>query len=319
MEDQMMFRFKHILPLVILMFMMSWLPQAHAEVLKPFILGKTPTSFKNPLMNPGSLEDVVVHTKAQLTDQGFTIVGSYSPYAGATVICASHPELSAAAANQLNGGFGIAQRVAVTEVNGQLQISYVNPAYIGTAYGLGKLEGISSKLAKALGREMEFGSKKGIKEEKLGPGKYHYKMLMPYFNDIDVLKTYSDYETGVKTVEANLAAGKGGTVKVYRIDVPDKDVSVFGVGILQGDGPDSGAKDTDKEVMDIIDYQDIRSTPYLPYELMVQGNKAIALRGRYRIAVNFPDTTMIGEHGFTKIMSSPGGIKDALKAVAGGK
>jgi len=28
---------------------------------------------------------------------------------------------------------------------------------------------------------------------------------------------------------------------------------------------------------------------------------------------------MAGKHGFTKIMSSPGGIKDALKAVAGGK
>ena len=315
----MMFRFKHILPLIILMFMMSWLPQAHAETLKPFILGKTPTSFQNPLMNPGSMPDVVEYTKAQLTNQGFTVVGSYSPYPGATVICASHPELNAAAAKAPNGGFGAAQRVAVTKANGQLHISYVNPAYIGTAYGLGKLEGISSKLAEALGREMEFGSKKGIKEEKLGPGKYHYKILMPYFDDIDVLNTYADHETAVQTVEANLAAGKGGTVKVYRIDLPGKDVSVFGVGILQGDGPDAGAKDTDKEIMDIIDYQEIRSTPYLPYEIMVQGNKAIALRGRYRIAVHFPDTSMAGAHGFTKIMSSPGGIKDALKAVAGGK
>ncbi len=315
----MMFRFKHILPLVILMFMMSWLPQAHAEVLKPFILGKIPTSFKNPLMNPGSLQDVVVYTKAQLTEKGFTIVGTYSPYPNATVICASHPELSAAAANAENGGFGAAQRVAVTEVNGQLQISYMNPAYMGTAYGLGKLEGISSKLAETLGREMEFGSQKGIKEKKLRPGKYHYKILMPYFDDIDVLNTYPDYETAIKTVEENLAAGKGGTVKVYRIDLPGKNISVFGIGILEGDGPDSGAKDTDKEIMDIVDYQKIRSTPYLPYELMVQGDQAIALRGRYRIAVHFPDTSMTGAHGFTKIMSSPGGIKDALKAVAGGK
>jgi len=41
------------------------------------------------------------------------------------------------------------------------------------------------------------------------------------------------------------------------------------------------------------------------------------MRGRYRIAVHFPDTSMAGEHGFTKIMSSPGGIKNALEAVAG--
>ncbi|MGW8287549.1 MAG: hypothetical protein ACWGOD_04850, partial [Desulfobulbales bacterium] len=276
-------------------------------VLKPFVLGKTP---------PGKMADVVEYTKAQLTAQGFTIVGSYMPYPNATVICASHPELSAAAAKAKNGGFGAAQRVAVTEIDGKLQISYVNPAYIGTAYGLGKLESISTKLEAALGHEQDFGAE-GIKEEKLGPGKYHYKMLMPYFDDIDVLNTYTDYATGVKTVEENLAAGKGGTVKVYRIDLPDKEVSIFGVGIPQGDGPDSGDKDTDKEIMDIIDFQQIRSTAYLPYELMVQGNEAIALRGRYRIAVYFPDTAMVGEHGFTKIMSAPGGIKNALEAVAG--
>jgi len=262
------------------------------------------------------MADVVEYTKVQLTNQGFTVVGSYMPFPNATVICASHPDLSAAAAKANNGGFGAAQRVAVTEINGKLQTSYMNPAYLGTAYGLGKLESVSAKLEVALGRDQEFGAE-GIKEEKLGPGEYHYKMLMPYFEDIDVLNTYPDYETGVKTVEANLAAGKGGTVKVYRIDLPGKDVSVFGVGIIQGDGPDSGDKDTDKEVLDIIDFQEIRSTAYLPYELMVQGNQAIALRGRYRIAVHFPDTSMAGEHGFTKIMSSPGGIKNALEAVAG--
>jgi len=302
-----MIRQKTKISLFIVLLVLALFSMAQAEVLKPFVLGKTP---------PGSMADVVEYAKAQLTNQGFTIVGSYVPFPAATVICASLPELSAAAAAAENGGFGAAQRVAVTEVNGALQLSYMNPAYLGTAYGLGKLESVSAKLAAALGHEQEFGAE-GVKEEKLGPGKYHYKMLMPYFDDIDVLNTYPDYETGVNTVEANLAAGKGGTVKVYRIDLPGKDISVFGVGITQGDGPDSGDKDTDKEILDIIDFQEIRSTPYLPYEIMVQGNQALALRGRYRIAVHFPDTSMAGAHGFTKIMSSPGGIKNALEAVAG--
>ena len=302
-----MIRQKTKISLFIVLLVLALFSMAQAEVLKPFVLGKTP---------PGSMADVVEYAKAQLTDQGFTIVGSYVPFPAATVICASLPELSAAAAAAENGGFGAAQRVAVTEVNGALQLSYMNPAYLGTAYGLGKLESVSAKLAAALGHEQEFGAE-GVKEEKLGPGKYHYKMLMPYFNDIDVLNTYPDYETGVKTVEENLAEGKGGTIKVYRIDLPGKDISVFGVGITQGDGADSGDKDTDKEVLDIIDFQEIRSTPYLPYEIMVQGNQALALRGRYRIAVHFPDTSMAGAHGFTKIMSSPGGIKKALEAVAG--
>ncbi len=302
-----MIRQKTLFSLLSTLLVLGIFSLAQAEVLKPFVLGKTV---------PGNMDAVVEYTKAQLTGQGFTIIGSYMPFPNATVICASLPELSAAAAAAENGGFGAAQRVAVTEINGALQVSYMNPAYLGTAYGLGKLETVTAKLAAALGRDQEFGAE-GVKEEKLGPGQYHYKMLMPYFDDIDVLNTYPDYETGVKTVEANLAAGSGGTVKVYRIDLPGKDVSVFGVGITQGDGPDSGDKDTDKEVLDIIDFQEIRSTAYLPYELMVQGNQAIALRGRYRIAVHFPDTSMAGEHGFTKIMSSPGGIKNALEAVAG--
>jgi hypothetical protein len=299
---------KTILTLSFLLVALSFFSLAQAEVLKPFVLGKAVS---------GKMDDVAVYTKVQLTGQGFTIVGTYSPYPNATVICASHPDISAAAAKAENGGFGAAQRVAVTEVDGKLQVTYVNPAYIGTAYGLGKMESISAKLEAALGHEQEYGSEKGIKEEKLGPGKYHYKIMMPYFDDIDVLNTYADYQTGVETVEANLAAGKGGTAKVYRIDLPGKDVSVFGVAIPQGDGPDSGDKDTDKEITDIIDYKEIRSTAYLPYEIMVQGNQALALRGRYRIAVHFPDTSMTGKHGFTKIMSSPGGIKNALKAVAG--
>lgn len=286
---------------------MSIFSVAQAEVLKPFVLGKTP---------PGNMTEVVEYAKAQLTDQGFTIVGSYIPFPAATVICVSHPELSAAAAEAENGGFGAAQRVAITDVNGTLQLSYMNPAYLGTAYGLGKLETVSAKLAAALGREQEFGAK-GVKEEKLGPGKYHYKMLMPYFDDVHKLNTFADYETAIQTVEANLAAGKGGTMKVYRIDLPGKDVSVFGVAIPQGDGPNEGRKDTDIEIMNIIDYKEIRSTPYLPYEIMVQGNEVIALESRFRIAVHFPDTKMMGSHGFTAIMSSTKGIRLALEAVAG--
>ena len=301
-------RLKTITILSILLLALSFFSSAQAEVLKPFVLGKAVS---------GKMADVAEYTKVQLTGQGFTIVGTYSPYPNATVICASHPDLSAAAAKAENGGFGAAQRVAITEVNGNLQLTYMNPAYLGTAYGLGKLETISAKLSAALGHEQEYGSEKGLKEKKLKPGKYHYKMLMPYFADVDVLNTYPDYETAVKTVEENLEARKGGTVKVYRIDLPGKNISVFGVGIIEGDGPDSGDKDTDREVLDIIDYKEIRSTAYLPYEILVQGDQAIALRGRYRIAVHFPDTAMAGKHGFTKIMSSPGGIKNALKAVAG--
>ena len=283
----------------------------HAEVLKPYVLADAAT---------GDLRQTAEKVKTALAANGLDVVGTYQPYANAIVLCATNDELKAAAAKAENGGFGVAQRVEITEVGGKLQVSYVNPAYLGTAYGLGKLEGVSAKLKAALGAKETFGSV-GIDEEQLKPGVYHYAMMMPYFRDVDRLHEHPDYATAVATVEKNLAANAGGTVKVYRIDLPGKQVSVFGVGIPKGalDGPGQGDKDTDKEIMDIVDHKDLKHTAYLPYELMVDGGRVIALRGRYRIALHFPDTKMYGPNGFTKIMTAPWGILNALEQVAGFK
>jgi len=278
--------------------------------LKPFMLGSTPA---------GNLEQAVAAAKSALKAQGFDEAGSYSPYAGATVIVVTSPELKAAAARAKKfGGFGAGQRVAVTEVKGNPQVSYVNPGYLGAAYGLGKLETVSEKLKTALGATKEFGAVDGLTAAALAPGTYHYMVGMPYFHQVDVLAKYPDYPTALVAVEKGLAAGKGGTKKVYRIDLPGRKVSVFGVAIVTGDGVDKGDKDTDKEIMDILDWQELRITAVLPVEILVQGGEVISLRGRYRIALHSPDTKMAGAHGFTKIMSSPGGIKAALRAVAEG-
>ncbi len=280
-----------------------------ADRLKPYIMGNPPPGGMSTL----DIENLV---ELQLASQGFDLSGHYSPYPSARVVTVTDRELKAAAAGAKNGGFGVAERVAVTRVNGKVQISYVNPAYMGVAYGLGRLPGVAAKLKAALGDQFAFGSKDGIPAQDLGPGEYHYMMGMPYFNDVDLLATYPSYAVGVATVERNLAAHAGGTVKVYEIHVPGKQETVFGVGINKGANPHSDAKNTDQKIMAVIDYGQYRATAFLPYEMMVQGRKAIALPARYRIAVFFPDTSMIGEHGFTNIMSAPGAILKSLTDVA---
>ena len=45
----------------------------------------------------------------------------------------------------------------------------------------------------------------------------------------------------------------------------------------------------------------------------MRGQDVEALHMRFRMAVHFPDLSMMGAHGFTKLMSSPGATEDALE------
>jgi len=301
---------QHLIATIGLCLVMANSPAVAEEIrYKPYILGTSHT---------GSVEQVATAVRAALKAQGFTEVGSYSPYPGARVIVVTSPELLTAAARVRYGGFGAGQRVAVTESKGSIQVSYVNPAYLAAAYGLGDLGSVPGKLQTALGATQAFGSEAGFTAAELAPGTYHYMVGMPYFHQVDVLAEYPTYAATVAAVEKGLSSGNGGTRKVYRIDLPGQEISVFGVAIVTGDGVNRGEKDSDRELMDILDWQHLRHTAYLPYEILVQGNRAIALRGRYRIALHFPDTRMAGPHGFTRIMNAPSGIKSVLMAVAEG-
>ena len=50
----------------------------------------------------------------------------------------------------------------------------------------------------------------------------------------------------------------------------------------------------DKYIMSEIDFQDVKSTAHLPYDILVSGNKVYALYARFRIAISFPDLSMMG-------------------------
>lgn len=280
--------------------------QADEALLKPFILAPTPA---------GNTEQVVAAVKAALTGQGFEEVGSYSPYTGATVIVVTSPELKAAAAKSEHGGFGAAQRVAVTDVKGKLQVSYANPVYVASAYRMADdLKSVAAKLEAALGKGEEFGAK-GLSARKLR--KYHYMMAMEYFTDPSLLAEYNSHEEAIKAVESGLAAGKAGVTKVYRVDVPGKQETVFGVAMKAPTEADKNMDD--KYIMSEIDFRDIKSTAHLPYEMLVNGKNVYALYARFRIAISFPDLSMMGSNSFMNIMSSPEAIRKALVKTAGGK
>ena len=74
----------------------------------------------------------------------------------------------------------------------------------------------------------------------------------------------------------------------------------------------------DTFIMNEIDFKEVRSTAHLPYDILVTGEEVEALHARFRIAINFPDLSMMGDNSFMNIMPSPDAIKASLTKAAGG-
>lgn len=279
---------------------------AQDALLKPFVLGSK---------GPGEVAQTVEAAKAKLTQNGFTIAGSYSPYPNATVIAVTNDEMRSTAAKSEHGGFGAAQRVSVTKVGNEVQVAYTNPVYMAHAYRMaGDLKDTAAKLQAALGKVEEYGAR-GLTAEKLR--KYHYTFGMEYFDEPNEFVKYASYEEAVKAVEAGLAAGKQGVTKVYRVDVAGKKETLFGVA-MKGEG-EAGKFMDDKYIMSEIDFRDVKSTAHLPYDILVSDNKVYAQYARFRIAISFPDLSMMGANSFMNIMKSPEAIREALSLTVGGK
>lgn len=264
----------------------------------------------------GSVAAVVSEAKAKLTKAGFEVVGEYSPYDTASILIVTNDALKANAASSEFGAFGAAQRVSVTKVNDEIQVAFTNPVYMANIYRMkGDLESTAAQLKTALGDMGEYGPAEGLPAKELRD--YQYKWLMPYFDDRLRLAEYSDYKTALEKVEATLAKpNKGGVKKVYRIDLPGKDETVIGVSMT---GPDNVDCSGDKYIMSKIDFKDVKSTGHLPYEVVISKGTVYALPAEFRIALSFPDLSMMGSNSFASIMCAPTSIQEALTIGVGGQ
>jgi len=276
------------------------------NTLKPFVMAS---------ISKGDVTTIAQNTKQKLTKAGFEIAGEYSPYTDTQIVIVTNDRLKKHAAQSEHGAYGAAQRVTITKTGDEVQVAFTNPVYMANVYRMKEdLQDVRKALAAALGDKGEYGPEDGLTKEDLR--EYHYKFLMPYFYDRLELASYKSYEQALEKVEQGLAKGKGGAKKVYRIDIPGKKESVFGVSL-------SGPKDVDcsgdKYIMERIDFKKTKSSGHLPYELIVTGGNVYALYAEFRIASNFPDLSMIGSNSFASIMCAPTAIQDALTQAAGGK
>ena len=245
-----------------------------------------------------------------LKENSFQVLGSYHPANRGTlkVIAFTRTDLKNAVVKVADrGALAAVFKVGLVQKEGKVTISYTNPDYILRAYLRDNYKSYKSTFEKfsadlkttfsTIGSDfVPFGGT--VEADKLK--KYHYKIMMPYFTDPVTLNEFGSFEEGLKIIEANLKAKKGNTVQVYKLVYQNKKIAVFGVGL-------KSKEDGESHFLPIIGTDHAAA---MPYEIILQGNKATMLHGKYRIALHWPDLTM---GTFMKIMSTPGDIEDTLE------
>ncbi len=265
----------------------------------PFVLGTA---------SGDSISAATTSATASLKQNGFEVVGSYSPNANTNIIIVTNNKLKSIASKSKNGGFGAMERVSIVNRGGSVEVSYTNPTYMWNMYRMkGDISSVQSAMEKALGNKKQFGAEKALSVDDIR--KYHYKFMMPYFDDVDELMDHNSHTSALDVVETNLSAGKAGVTKVYRIDIPNSEMTVFGVAIGAGDG-------ADKTILKSIDVKGKSHAAHLPYEILVNGKDVIALNAKFRIAINWPSLSMMGSGSFMSIADAPDAITEALTEVA---
>lgn len=294
---------------ILLLIMTSLVVPAGAlaeKLYKPFILAS---------QQQGSMQEITKSITDKLGSGGFSVVGMYSPYPDATILVITNDTLRSHATKSDFGAFGAVQRVALTRHNGAIQVSYTNPSYMAHAYRMqGDLNSVTQQLERTLGKQSEYGTDEGLSKDDLRD--YQYKWLMPYFPDRLDLAEYSDQKTALEKINAIFNKDKTGVKKVYQIDLPGKQETVIGVHMTGTHGNDCSA---DQYIMSSIDFKKLKSTGHLPYEIVVSKGKVYALMAEFRIAISFPDLSMMGSNSFASIMCAPNSIETALTMAAGGE
>lgn len=295
--------------LALLLFTTQIQAASQAEKFKPFILASVSVD--------KDFQMQVDETKASLLHNGFQLLGEMEPYKdtfvkNAKVLIVTNPELLEIAKATPYGGFAAPWRVSITQTDENVQVATINPQYLKHAYRLkGDLSKTQTDLKTALGEVSTFGSKKGLTARKLA--KYHYTIGMERFQNVYILGEHQSHEEALAVLEGNLENNEHGLGKVYRLDL-DENVSVFGISRK---GPNEKYRYLDDEfIMQTVDFQEHKGTAYLPYEIMVKGNQIIALHMRYRMALHYPDLSMMGKHSFMTLRPSPKEIAWGFSQIA---
>ncbi len=262
---------------------------------------------------PSTIDAVIPRLRVRLKNANFRVVGEYAPYPGAYLIAVTSDDLLNAAKKSKYGGMGAVMKIGLAQVGNEVQVMANNPEYIGIAYHMKDSLAEVKQSLRSIGYVKDFGGK-GLSRKALLD--YNYTFGLEKFGDFYELATHRSYEAAVKEVEAGLRKQYMGIRKVYRVDIPGKQQTVFGISM------NSDIKThpfmNDKYLMDVMDFRPLKRLPYLPYEILVNGKQVIAPHAHFRLAVYFPDLPMFGKHGFGRLMDLPYQYEEYFTKLVGG-
>ncbi len=259
-----------------------------------------------------SMVDAMNTVKTALQNSGFNVIGEYNPADSENlgVVCYTRPDLEKIALDFADrGSLAATLKIGFKKEDSLIKISMLNPMYLFYGYFIEGVDKHEKELAKISEDAKTAMKKVGADFTPFGGAltkkelqKYHYKMMMPYFEDAEEMNEFVSFEAGLKIIQNNLKNRKGNTKKVYELIYTDNKVAVFGVALLN---PEDG----EPKFLPIIGDENIAA---MPYEIILQGNKATILPGKFRLAISWSELSM---GTFMKIMSTPGDIKDTLEGL----
>jgi len=259
-----------------------------------------------------TIETAANQVKSALKGGNFNIIGEYHPGKKNSlyVIAFTRDDIKNIALSVKDrGALAIAQKVGLVQNGNQVTVSLLNPEYMCYAYFMDKgpdygqrVKKVSNDIKNVLKKVGNDFTPFGGEQSQEDLSDYHYMMMMPYFDDPVELNEFTSFEEGLKIIKANLAAKKGNTVKVYELIYKDKQIAVFGVGLLD---PEEG----EAAFLPVIGEDHVAA---MPYEIILQGNEATMLHGKYRFALLWPELSM---KTFMKISGTPGDVEDFMEAL----
>ncbi len=255
------------------------MPKAEFKGAKLQIGGKAPKKLSTYYAADFQAIDVL---KTKLEAHGFTVLAVTPILKGKTVITVTNEEL------RKTNTWLAALHILVNEGN---EVRVQNPSYFGAAflqdtYKYGQFNETLKALQAVLGDMYEVKEKYDLADLP----KYQFMFGMPYLNDTI---TVAEGEGLAKKV----TEGDADKYVAYALTLPNGNILV-------------GHKLRNRTNKFLLKIDEGRNANILPYESMIEKNKAVMLDPKYYLALSLP---LLSMSDFMKIASAPGEIEKDVK------